>query len=657
MPDTNESLKRAADLLTLAVQRIGRGELGKARGALSAAYGNLAMVNTQEDTSMPDISNIAAYRVDTYNGIDWEPHFHGTKDDCEEEACECRDNGMRARIVADGDMRGLSESARALLARVAAAHEEYRLAVTPEQYEAAGARLTAAENAPADVESSSELDAAQRSAWAHCYGASDAMPSNPHDVLVAIVDRLVQTSGHGRRARMIAARDRLVAAIEDAKDERPSAETTLPLPPHPHVAHIHSGTEDGALWYVIDAHDRKLSGDGHATREGAESELADILKLAALPSDEYRAAVAELRSHCPAPGDYGIAVIGSGEHRYLDAVDRNAPVDESHARELRAGAFRDGASVLVDVNGDVFDAEEVTADCPGCGGYRTASDTLCSNCTLANCTGDVSTAARDIEAVRTRVAVMSPHEDLTDAEVARVIDWSRDFAADCVWQESAEDIEDMSADEIMRGAARHYDGGMSALVSDALALPSVYNDADTRSRADGVITHGVVPPLNERERYAIAAKLASDAVPEILLRADTAGTVHARAGETIREWAHDAADVLADADALTAAALVRSLNDHALATLADILREGRRAIDTNAHELVTASADARMLRKLADNYPGRGIEWDGIGAKLRDAAKLADGIAASARGHMRTNEGHYFSGGHDGIEYGMPRAE
>lgn len=126
------------------------------------------------------------------------------------------------------------------------------------------------------------------------------------------------------------------------------------------VTRLHSGTEDGALWYVTDASGAKVSGDGHAWQESALAELDDIRALAEL-DDAAREAVAYLRMMCPAPGDYGLAVIADGnvrEYRTLDVPgrDRNAPATSTERRSLIAYAIGDYRNVpgayLVDAAGE-----------------------------------------------------------------------------------------------------------------------------------------------------------------------------------------------------------------------------------------------------------------------------------------------------------------
>lgn len=60
-------------------------------------------------------------RVDIHNGRSWDPHFHGTMEECEDERDDLRDSGERARIVADNETKGLSETAAALIRRTVSA--------------------------------------------------------------------------------------------------------------------------------------------------------------------------------------------------------------------------------------------------------------------------------------------------------------------------------------------------------------------------------------------------------------------------------------------------------------------------------------------------------------------------------------------------------
>lgn len=60
--------------------------------------------------------------------------------------------------------------------------------------------------------------------------------------------------------------------------------------------------------------------------------------------------------------------------------------------------------------------------------------------------------------------------------------WALDFASDCEWrEEDAESIADLAPGVLVRNAARHYDGGMAALVRDALANLAT----DTKPSAEG----------------------------------------------------------------------------------------------------------------------------------------------------------------------------
>lgn len=53
------------------------------------------------------------------------------------------------------------------------------------------------------------------------------------------------------------------------------------------------------------------------------------------------------------------------------------------------------------------------------------------------------------------------------AKNKKVVQAARDWALDCSWKEEPEEIEEMSDDEILRGVARHYDGGLAQFTRDA----------------------------------------------------------------------------------------------------------------------------------------------------------------------------------------------
>lgn len=97
------------------------------------------------------------YLVEIDYGQGWEPHFHGTREDCDDEADDVNEHeGQRARVVSDPGTK-LANPAKtedgavthpASAEDIAEAEAEYKLAVTPEQYERAGRALTAAETNP-----------------------------------------------------------------------------------------------------------------------------------------------------------------------------------------------------------------------------------------------------------------------------------------------------------------------------------------------------------------------------------------------------------------------------------------------------------------------------------------------------------------------------
>jgi hypothetical protein len=124
------------------------------------------------------------------------------------------------------------------------------------------------------------------------------------------------------------------------------------------VERRHSGTEDGPLWYVIGP-DGSQGDGGWAYREGADLEAADLNKLAKL-TDDQRQAVETLRGYCPAPDDYGVAIVGTYRDGSRGAVEaRLAFTHGTKPAEARGEMARDYAdetgAVLVDVSGDVFD--------------------------------------------------------------------------------------------------------------------------------------------------------------------------------------------------------------------------------------------------------------------------------------------------------------
>lgn len=105
------------------------------------------------------------------------------------------------------------------------------------------------------------------------------------------------------------------------------------------VTREHSGSEDGYLHYVQSPTGELESGAGHVHLESAQLEAIDAAKLAAL-TEPQRNAVLNLRAWCPAPGDYGAAVVddtGALEYRQRSGHDRNAPVTDTDAANLRAG--------------------------------------------------------------------------------------------------------------------------------------------------------------------------------------------------------------------------------------------------------------------------------------------------------------------------------
>ena len=228
---------------------------------------------------------------------------------------------------------------------------------------------------------------------------------------------------------------------------------------------------------------------------------------------------------------------------------------------------------------------------------------------------------------------------ITPADAMTILEWCRDFAADCEWTEDAEYVADLPPSVMIRSAAMHYEGGIAALVRDALALSRAYSAANDRCEREHA-ERGVVT-LRERERYSVAAKLAADALPELLQRAESRAR-DANPVETWRTIAEDAADVLADADAITSGKLVDKLPPLALRALGKVL--ATRSIDVARHELVQARVMLADVCELANGTACRGEEWSEVGSRLHYAAMPLRAIVREARAAMRDNEASYFNG-------------
>lgn len=130
-----------------------------------------------------------------------------------------------------------------------------------------------------------------------------------------------------------------------------------------------SGSEDGWLWYVIAPDGSRHDNGGWLHREDAEAEAADLNKLAAL-SDDERQAVETLRGYCPAPDDYGVAVVGKFSDGSRGAPEArltrgSAQGDKSPAEvrdELRRDYRHEHGAKLVDIMGDVFELDGFETD-------------------------------------------------------------------------------------------------------------------------------------------------------------------------------------------------------------------------------------------------------------------------------------------------------
>lgn len=246
-------------------------------------------------------------------------------------------------------------------------------------------------------------------------------------------------------------------------------------------------------------------------------------------------------------------------------------------------------------------------------------------------------------------------EDLSDVTPALanvVADWTLEFAADTLWQNVDEDtIADVwneDAATVFTAVGRVYDGGIRALVSDALALPRAERDAE--QAADKLATEGFKTyPSTERQRFAVSARIARKEAPRVLELAAVLCGEGEDTSEDRREIAERAADVLVDADALTAAELVKRLPSRVLELV--------RVSDVNVSELLAATLEARSLRERSKLYRGRGELWSAAEDALLAAVAKLEEIAREARGHLRANQASYFAGDGEDAELGMPRAE
>lgn len=90
-----------------------------------------------------------------------------------------------------------------------------------------------------------------------------------------------------------------------------------------------------------------------------------------------------------------------------------------------------------------------------------------------------------IDGIRCAIANGGSIELASDAECAAVYDWALAFVSDCEWREDDELTHEeavavkasMPAAMLVRSAARHYDGGMAAMVADAIADAKRADDA------------------------------------------------------------------------------------------------------------------------------------------------------------------------------------
>ena len=53
-------------------------------------------------------------------------------------------------------------------------------------------------------------------------------------------------------------------------------------------------------------------------------------------------------------------------------------------------------------------------------------------------------------------------QKVTKAQISEARTWIRD----CSWQDEAEDLEDLTSEEVMRGIDQHYEGGWIQFLAD-----------------------------------------------------------------------------------------------------------------------------------------------------------------------------------------------
>lgn len=127
-----------------------------------------------------------------------------------------------------------------------------------------------------------------------------------------------------------------------------------------HIARIHSGTEDGYLFYVVDANGDRVTGNGWLNEDGALAELADLEALAALTPAQC-AAVEYMRGLTPAPGHYALAVMVCDrvvEYRTTNALNPNVYDAARDARLVDRTMRQCGAMAnltILDCNGTIWE--------------------------------------------------------------------------------------------------------------------------------------------------------------------------------------------------------------------------------------------------------------------------------------------------------------
>jgi hypothetical protein len=289
------------------------------------------------------------------------------------------------------------------------------------------------------------------------------------------------------------------------------------------VQRAHTGTEDGSMWRVVDTDGSPVDGDWHASEDGARACAADMARVAALATTYLQRACMSVRDQCGHnPAAHGLAVVDADgavvEYRIVTGArgDMDAAALLAMTRDDYSGEpvviVTDGASVhepapssvqrqrtdmltrvdsiasdIAEIGSGEYSADTRAAYMARIADLRRELDTLPVHVIADVPTGTLTTAGTRYVALGAILARLQredvsalpgasasgyalPVRALTAKHAGAVLTWARDFASDCMWTDAdADSIAAMAPDDVIRCAARHYDGGIAFLVSDAIA--------------------------------------------------------------------------------------------------------------------------------------------------------------------------------------------